>query len=286
MTTLAEMIKIALENDSVVTAYVYGSFGFGKTSYALWTAYKVLGGWDEVLNYVYFHPEDAIRDMEKAVKTGVRLPIIIMDDAGLWLDKLSWWEENKIAFMQFFNVIRNITAGVIFTTPSDDLPKMLRQKCMFRVSVRPATSDEVIGLVGEGKYRELVSLAKAYGINQVFNIAMGYKLTTLPSFMSRVSKEFYDVYPLQYPIFEEYNKKRAKAVATSFVKWAVETRREARGREKLMEYAEELMRKGVGKSEVVKELMRVGVPKTTAYRWMRRLEELKREVGGGGGGFK
>jgi len=129
---LAGLIKKAIKGEAVVTAYVFGEFGFGKTSYALWTAYEVLGDWGKVLKHLFFEPEEAIEVMGKAIESGERLPIIIMDDAGLWLDKLTWWEEDKVAFMEFFNLIRSVAAGVIFTTPSEELPKQIIRKCFFK----------------------------------------------------------------------------------------------------------------------------------------------------------
>ena len=46
---LASLIKWAINNNGIVIAYVYGPMGHGKTSYALLTAYEVLGDWDKVL---------------------------------------------------------------------------------------------------------------------------------------------------------------------------------------------------------------------------------------------
>ena len=40
---MSTLIRRSLKSDLVITAYVYGEFGCGKTSYALWTAYEVLG---------------------------------------------------------------------------------------------------------------------------------------------------------------------------------------------------------------------------------------------------
>ena len=89
---LSSLIRKAMERDGVIVAYIYGDFGAGKTSYALHVAAEVLGSWNKVLDYLFFAPEDAMKAIRKAIDTGKRLPIIIMDDAGLWLDKLTWWE--------------------------------------------------------------------------------------------------------------------------------------------------------------------------------------------------
>ena len=209
---LADLIKQAYSRNGVISAYVYGEFGYGKTSYALWTAYEVLGSWRKVLNYLFFDPGEAVKVMAKAIYTDKRLPIIIMDDAGLWLDKLTWWQEEKVAFMEFFNLIRSVTAGVIFTTPSEELPKQILKKCFFRIAVSPATERKIAELIREEDFRKVIALTEKYGLEKVFSIATGYKLKTLPSFFNLVRKEFYDVYPLQYPVFREYKRKRRKAL--------------------------------------------------------------------------
>jgi len=270
--TLADLMKIAYERNGVVTAYVYGEFGHGKTSYALWNAYYVLGSWSKILNYLFFSPKEAVKIMGKAIDSGIRLPIIIMDDAGLWLDKLTWWEEDKIAFMQFFNLIRSVAAGVIFTTPSEELPKQIVKKCFFRVSVSPASKNKIVSLAGEEGYREVLSLTEKYGLEHVFSIATGYRLKTLPSFFSLVSKEFYDIYPLQYPIFQEYERKRRKALKQYFEKWRAKVEgSKAINKDDIVSLVKELIETGKNKTEIAKTLIKLGIPKTTAYRWIRRI---------------
>jgi len=266
------MIKLAYKRDGVITAYVYGEFGHGKTSYALWTAYEVLGSWKKVLKYLFFSPQEAVKAMEKAIETGKRLPIIIMDDAGLWLDRLTWWEEDKIAFMEFFNLIRSIAAGVIFTTPSEELPKMILRKAFFRIAVRPASKEEITSIIGEEEYSNVELLAKKYGLAKEFCIATGYKLKTLPSFFSLVKKVYYDVYPLWYPVHDIYEKRRRKALKAYFEKWKNKVKKP---RGDLYPLAEKLIESGMSKTEAAKELMKLGVPKSTAYRWINKIEKEK-----------
>lgn len=269
---LSTLIKRALRSDLVVTVYVYGEFGYGKTSYALWTAYEVLGSWGRVLDYLFFDPAEAVRVMGSAIERGERLPIIIMDDAGLWLDRLTWWEADKVAFMEFFNLIRSVAAGVIFTTPSEELPRQLVRKCFFRVSVKPAHKDTIVKRVGPEGYEALVSVANQFGVRPVFNMAVGYRLRMLPSFMEYVKKEFYDFYPLQYPVYEAYREKRQQALRRYFERWRARVEgSKTRNREDLINLAKELIEKGRDKAEVAKELMKLGVPRTTAYRWIKKI---------------
>ena len=273
---LSTLIKRAQKTDMVITAYVYGEFGHGKTSYALWTAYEVLGSWNKVLDHLFFDPAEAVQIMEKAVNTGERLPIIIMDDAGLWLDRLTWWETDKVAFIEFFNLIRSIVAGVIFTTPSEELPRQIIKKCFFRIAVKPTDKDTIIKHIGIEGYQQLIEVTNKHNLKPIFNIATGYKLKTLPSFMEYVKKEYYDFYPLQYPIHKTYNEKRQKALRQYFEKWRAKVEAsKTPTREDLKQLAKELLLKGKDKSEVAKELIKRKIPRATAYRWINKILSQK-----------
>ena len=278
---MSTLIRRALKTDLVVTAYVYGEFGYGKTSYALWTGYEVLGSWSKVLDYLFFSPGEAVRVMGRAVERGERLPIIIMDDAGLWLDRLTWWEADKVAFMEFFNLIRSVAAGVIFTAPSEELPRQVIRKCFFRVSVKPAYKDTIVKYVGTEGYEALLNVANQFGVKPVFNMAVGYRLKMLPSFMEYIKKEFYDFYPLQYPnsVYEAYKEKRQSAVRLYFGRWRARVEgSKVRNRDDLVNLARLMIEKGRDRAEVAKELMRLGVPRATAYRWIKKILESSLEA--------
>jgi len=276
---LADLIKAALRREGVVTTYVYGDFGYGKTSYALWTAYEVYGDWEEVLKHLFFDPLDAVKVMERAVRRGERIPVMIMDDAGLWLDKLTWWEEDKVAFMQFFNLIRSVAAGVIFTVPSEDLPKAIRRKCLFRVNTRPISREEALGLAGNPRLLEKVyGKAKREGVpGSPLALATVYKRKTLPSFMEIVFKTHYDLYPLHYPIYSEYNRKRHEALKQAFARWkerlAAKKKPETEGRGNMKRLAKTLLEKGLSKAEAAKILVAAGVPRSTAYYWITKTQK-------------
>ena len=64
---LSSLIERAYVNNGVITTYIYGDLGAGKASYALWTAYEVLGDWRQVLKHVFFRPEEAAQAMRKAI---------------------------------------------------------------------------------------------------------------------------------------------------------------------------------------------------------------------------
>jgi len=272
---LSRLINKAYESNEVVVAYVYGDFAVGKTSYALWVAYEVLGDWGEALDHLFFSPREAILKIKDAVERRERLKVIILDDAGTWLSKLSWWESYKVAFMEFFNLIRSVCSGVIFTTPTQELPKAIREKSFFRINVRSLTGET------SKPFRDLIdrwkSIIDRIGLGSEFSVAVGYRLKVLPSCKELVEKRFYDVFPRHYPVFKEYEEKRMMAIA-EYVCGVIEKiekgdrkiRKMLREEErmKLYVYAEELLRSGKSRREVVCELMKRGIPQTTAYRWV------------------
>lgn len=266
MMYLSSLIHDVIKNDSVITAYVYGEMGTGKTSYALWVASEVLGGWDDVLKYLFFRPEDAISAVSKAVATGVKLPIIIMDDAGIWLDRMTWWEKEKVSFMKFFNLIRSVAHSIIFTTPSEELPRQIINKCFIRVNVRRTGYDELKKKYGD--ISGLLKVVESHNIKPIFSLAVGYVTKMLPSFIQLVRKEFYDAYPTYYPlnVFKRYEEIRKDAVKSLLNEWEYELRK------KTIDDAASMLERGVKKSEVVKYLMRRGMSRATAYRLLAKIE--------------
>jgi len=257
---LSSLIKEAYDLNGVVIAYVYGNMGYGKTSYAFWTAYEVLGSWDKVLNYTFFNLEEAIEVMWKYIEKEKRLPIMVFDDAGFWLNRLTWWREEKVRFMELFNLARTISAGIIFTTPSEEIPRQLINKCNYRVNVRPLESHE---LDSDSAVETLKVAAKFKLENGGVAVARGYQLLMLPSFMKLVKKDYLDYYPLWYPIFDKYMKLRLRHIKKK-IKELRENQSKDRG--ELLEEAIELY-KSMRDPRIVYQYLKKKLPQPTAYRW-------------------
>lgn len=280
MLYLARLIREAYRSNGVVTAYVYGDFGYGKTSYALWVAYQVYGNWEDALGHLVFKPEDALSIIGDAIDSGRRVPLIIMDDAGLWLDKLTWWERPKVRFMELFNLIRSVTAGIIFTTPSRELPQQLVNKLFYRVRVEPVYRPETVPGV-----EQVAEYARSLGLKPYVSKAMGYKLKTLPQFFNLIKKQFVDYYPTHYPVFREYEEKRRRALKYYYSKVveALEEEKRSSGagfdpddKRSVRSYIRRKLREGMPRREIVEELMRAGLPRSTAYYHVKRVaEEMK-----------
>jgi len=258
---LASLIKWSINNNGIVIAYVYGPMGYGKTSYALWTAYEVLGDWDKVLDHLFFDLDEALDFMYKHVMRGKRIPIMILDDAGFFLNRLTWWEKPKVEFMELFNLARSIAAGIIFTSPTEEIPRQLLSKANFRVSVRPLAEEEIQQSDGASM---AVEAAQAFGLEPYVAVAKGYRLNILPSFMKIVQKEFIDYYPFYYPVFDEYNRIRIKYIKRKVTEVK---RKRQRDKEKLLEETAEVYKKA-GPEETVRFLIDKGFPRSTAKYWV------------------
>jgi len=258
---LASLIRYAHKTNGLVTAYVYGSMGHGKTSYALWTAYAVLGSWDRVLDYLFFDIGEAVDLMIDYLKKGKRIPILILDDAGFYLNRLTWWEKDKILFMELFNLARTMCSGIIFTSPTHELPRQILAKTNYRVKVRPLEEDE-----GGEVASEVLEVAKEYGIEEGgVAVARGFIVEVLPSFFKIVRKDYLDYFPLWYPhkIYEEYNK-----IRINYVKRKLEEIKKTRKaeREELFEKALELYKKTKNPKEVY-HFLKPKLPASTAWGW-------------------
>jgi hypothetical protein len=257
---LSSLIKEAYGNNGVVIAYVYGPMGYGKTSYALWTAYEVLGDWDKVLKYTFFDLDDAINIMWRHVKKNERIPIMILDDAGFFLNRLTWWERDKVEFMELLNLARSIAAGIIFTSPSHEIPRQILSKTNYRVSVRPLEPHEVMK---SDAAIEVLKLTKTLGLSEYVAMAKGYQLVVLPSFSKLVKKEYIDYYPLHYPVFEKYTKLRMAHIREK-LKELREKKIELR--KQILNEALEIYVKEKNPRKVY-EFLIGKLPRSTSYRW-------------------
>lgn len=220
MLALSSLILGAMDRYGVITAHIYGEFGIGKTSYALWVCYYVLKSFKKCLEHLFFDPLEALEVIDRAVKTGERLPVIILDDSGLWLNRSTWWEKSKVAFTEFFNLIRSVSAGVIFTSPGLELPSQLIRKIQYRVRISPADPVK-LKAIDPATLGRVFEIIKNFGLEEKINIAMGYRVKLDPKFNTYVRHDFIDIYPLQYPkeVYTEYLKKRQEALNYYMDKW-------------------------------------------------------------------
>jgi len=203
MLTLAEEIIRAYKGKGLVTAFIYGKYANGKTSYLLHTAMEVfkslynlkdLDAWLMALDHLFFDPVDAIGYIEAyRSKNSGRVVLLGMDDVGQHIPRARWWREDVVQFREWMTVARSDVAAVLFTGPTQlSLPGGIIDTCFIRCHIQrhPEKRD--------------------------MSIAQGYEVSVTPYFQVVVSgPKFEDEFPRYYPnfIFEEYEKMREGAVA-------------------------------------------------------------------------
>ena len=162
---------------------------------------------------------------------------------------------------------------MIFTTLTQELPKSIMRRCMVRVSVRPAGPEEVASKGGPELVEALEARCREHGLEKLFALATGYRLKVLPSFMEFVKKEYFDFFPLHYPVYERYEKVRRAALRLYFAKWESAITASKTERERILEEAVELVEKGASREEIYRFLVEKGLPKSTASRWAGQIVE-------------
>ncbi len=270
---LSRLIEEAHRNEGFVSAFVYGPQGIGKTSYCLHVAADVYGSWKEALRHLYFDPTNAIDAMLERIEvlergeTEERIKTAIMDDAGVWLSKSSWWEESKQEFGELFDLIRSACSCVIFNSPGDNIVGRIANEIMFRIKVTKISAEMHETLRGMG-----------YKVDpKRHRVAVIYSHNLTPMFRSYVKKVAYDVFPVHYPVHEEYKRIRLKFVRGKLesVKAALAAKRAERlvvegkiNEDIITEQILELLEMGLPKVRIAKIL---GISTRTLYERLKRV---------------
>jgi hypothetical protein len=263
---LTRLIRHAYEREGFISALIFGSQGIGKTSYALHVAHQVYGDWRKALNSLFFNPKEAIEYLDKALSRNERIPLIIMDDAGLWLGKSQWWKREKIEFAEFFDIIRTVCSSVVFTTPSDNLISRLSHEIMLRIKVSPIDSDLYAQLKRQG-----------YNVDvDRYRVAKIYRFSLSPLFQPIIQKTAYDIFPLYYPndIKQEYDKKRLDAVRHKLTKVKQSLKSDITikvDKSDIDAKIVELLSQGYTKKEIAQIL---GISRATVYNRLKRMSKM------------
>lgn len=218
------------------SAWIISPVGAGKTSYGLNVTAGVfaestptINDWKKAFAATFLSVDEIFNYMGKAIEHRQRIPILVLDDAGFWLHKLTWWKAEKVAFMSFFQFVRTVCSAIIFTSPVDELPKPMRKMINYRVLIQPLDWESAKEKLERGKANidEVVEKLKEEGRNPyLWNLAKGYRLNVLPSFFQRIKRSFYDLYPNDIPaiIYDEYEERRLPTVEDAFKEWKKELR--------------------------------------------------------------
>ena len=182
---LSYLIKRSYSYYGFTSAFIYGPQGVGKTTYAMKVLYHIYGSWDEALKHTYFTLDELRPVLEQAVEERQRLRAILLDDAGISLQKLEWYSKPSIWFGKLFNLARSVAGGIIFTSvEASDIIKYVRDKVSLRVQIRR---------LGPNRAK-----------------AVGYRLYYLPDLTPHIKRYFRDDFTLELPTFvrSTYEEKR------------------------------------------------------------------------------
>jgi len=124
--------------------------GVGKSVYALrilMDIYKTTD-WNELRKYIVFMPQDFLRILDIIVNRDKenpyeilakeeRLPLLVWDDAGFWLNRQRWMNKFVIAVRENMNVIRTAISCIIFTAPTwSELARGIRDHVDIVVTIK------------------------------------------------------------------------------------------------------------------------------------------------------
>ena len=274
MLEMSKKILKEYEREGFVSMIIYGAQSSGKTSYALHIGKEVYGSWEEALNHLFFSPLDALNLLDETLEKGERVKLIIMDDAGMWLSKYEWWDEGKIRFSEFYEIVRSVCTCILFTSTNLELLKSLIGKIWYRAKVQQNIPDNILK-----KVKIPSSQLKLYNLSKI------YRLEELPSGKKIVKYYGFDIYPRYYPdwVKKEYEKIRFRAVKDRLERTrdAFEAVENARRLPTPKEYWKEvkakiieMAEKGVPKTQIAREL---GITKVTVYNVLKKSTKIQQE---------
>lgn len=210
--------------EEFVLMTAYGPLGFGKSAYALkvgvdvllwWYRhtlfsaydYRILEeyeearrvAWELVKQFIIFHPEQFFHKLDEIEALGIRSPILIWDDAGLWLFALEYNDPFLIKVTKYFVVARTLLGSVFCTTPNPSyiINKLRNFPQSYNIGIIKTTGSKK----GLDKYKRR---GKAY--LQYYNIIKGMRVSGPKyhdDFICLMPDDFYKWYK---PLRDSYEK--------------------------------------------------------------------------------
>lgn len=222
--------------EEFVLMTAYGPLGIGKSTYAVkvgvdvllwWYRHTLFGAydytdpegykqarrkaWDLVKQFIIFHPEQLFKKLNEVGELKTRIPIIIWDDAGLWLYALEYKDPFIVRTTKYMNVARTLLGSIFCTTPNPSY--IVRKLRDFPQSYNLSIIKTTGSMKGNDKYRRR---AKAY--LQYYNIIKGMRVTGpkyLDEFTCLMPNHFFKWYK---PLRDSYEKMARDLMTTEWDK--------------------------------------------------------------------
>lgn len=182
--------RIVYRND-FIGAVISGQRRSGKSVYMMYVLYELYKhDWDEVFKHIFFTMEDFTAFLMDALRTGIRVPCVAIDDAGVHFGAQAYnSHRNQVSHITaLLDTIGIISKSIVVTVPSSgNLIKAIRTANFYHCEIHQ----------GRTKYaRE----------------SHGYLLHTSPKGQIYPTKEFIDHYDTRVPeaIYERYSRVRRK----------------------------------------------------------------------------
>ncbi|MEM4976140.1 MAG: hypothetical protein QXT64_02325 [Desulfurococcaceae archaeon] len=215
---IVRKVRKAVEKMRFYDLLISGGQGVGKSTLALLILYKYYKhDAEKVLSNVFFDVEDLIE-----VLLEERRDIVLLDDAGVSLNKWRAMSEESVEYNIFQQIIRTRCSSIIYTTVYDNLSKFLRDVVKAFIALH-TVSDTKEGTI-------------VYGSFYTKKMKTRVIIKKLCDFTMHLEKLHQD--SAFHELYVEYNRRREE-----FVKRVTRTILEKRRKSKQTEEAEQLFEK-------------------------------------------
>ena len=202
----ARQAKHAYLTEGYVDAQIVGEKSIGKTSYALWNLRAAYGDWDTAFKFLFMQPRLLLKVLQYFHNKKIRLPMICQDDAGRKLNRSRWYLDETMDFAEFYDLVKSVCSGFLFTEPSFKLPGSIEKTIKYTVMMRSVSQKKLRNVLLGGDNKALMWKARyARAVEEQVDPLLWCKATlysryTRPDgaiWMSNIKHT--DYYPLHYP---------------------------------------------------------------------------------------
>jgi len=133
--TILDILLAAITGNGYEQIAIIGDYGSGKSTLASWLLYAVFSalGYEDPWKQAYVHTVFTVEEFDELKQIyrnqGTRAPIVLWDDAGLYLSKYRYGEEQIKTLTDYMQAIREDVAVFLFTmNETEDIVKRIRTK--------------------------------------------------------------------------------------------------------------------------------------------------------------